>query len=124
MSKPEIGAGDVQITLHSGEEIVLKPSLACCYTISDYPGGAKAVMDKLDSLDLRTYAMVVRAGLNVGASAVKSLDQDLYETGLLALRDNLKVFVGIVFNGGRPLVAVEAEPEAEAEGERPQKAGD
>lgn len=125
MSKPEIGAGDIEIVL-DGETVVLKPSLQACQTLCRAPGGlyrasaydAPSVADRLLAYDLDTMAMIIRAGLGLGAGAVKELEEKIYNTGLLNLRLPLSNFVGIVANGGRPPAKLEdiASPPDQAAG--------
>lgn len=125
MSKPEIGAGDVEIEL-DGETIVLKPSLGACQALCRAPGGlyratpydAPSVADRLTAFDLDTMALIIRAGLGLGPGAVKDLEEKIYNTGLLNLRLPLSNFVGIVANGGRPPIQLEtpADPPEEAAG--------
>ncbi len=121
MSKPEIGAGDLKLEL-DGEEVVLKPSLGACTGICRAPGGIYgpgSVAERLARCDLDTMAMLIRLGLGVGPSAIKELEERIYRTGLIVVRDVLQEFVVIVANGGRPL---EPEPDAGDEAGRPPKA--
>lgn len=105
----ELGAGDYTIENFMGQTIVLKPTLECCLSLTRYPGGLyrasnygpPSLVDKLISCDLDVMAMVLRAGLGLGASAVKDLEEGIFRFGLVDMRDELSAFVGIVASGGR-----------------------
>lgn len=125
MTKPEIGAGDLEIDL-DGETVILKPTLECALALTRSEGGlytipgqvpGASVTDKLIRCDIDTMAMIVRAGLGLGASAVKDLEGRIYRTGLTRMRNQLATFVGIIANGGkRPSEEpVEAVPQPPAE---------
>lgn len=109
MSKPELGAGDVAIEL-DGEPVVLKCSYEACTALCRAPGGlysvngSSSVASRILQADIDTIAFVIRLGLGLGASAVKSLDEQIYRTGIVNLVGPLSVFVGNVARGGQPLV--------------------
>ncbi len=109
MSKPELGAGDVPLEL-DGEEIVLKCSYDAAVNLCRAPGGlysvngSSSVASRILAADIDTIAFVIRLGLGLGASAVKSLDERIYRTGIVNLIGPISLFVGNVARGGRPLV--------------------
>jgi hypothetical protein len=102
----ELGAGDTVITL-TGEEITLKPSLDCCIQLTTDPrgifGGEDSIYGRIGKLDIAVMAKVIRLALGLGASAVKDLEQRMFDTGLDTLRDPLWDFLGAVVTGGRKM---------------------
>ncbi len=78
MSKAELGAGDVPIEL-DGEAIVLRCSYDAAASLCRAPGGlysvngSSSVASRILGADIDTIAFVIRLGLGLGASAVKSL---------------------------------------------------
>lgn len=118
MSKPEVGAGDIEFEL-DGEKIVLKPSEGACLAICRAPGGLfgpGSVADRVDRADLDTMAMIVRLGLGLGPSSIKDMEAKIYRTGLFKVQTVATRFLVIISNGGQP--PAEEAPDAE----RPQPA--
>lgn len=103
-TKPQVGAGDIAITL-DGAPAVLKPTLECCQTLSRTSGGLYgpgSISERLSRYDFDVYPLIIRAGLGLGAGAVKELDGQVYAAGMLKLIGPLSKFIANVANGGMP----------------------
>lgn len=96
--QPEPGIGDVPLDL-DGEEVILRPSLKACIGISRLHSAPYETAQKVLGLDFDTSVKVLALGLN---QAPKQLEERLYRTGLVNVRNELIRFIHIVNNGGRP----------------------
>lgn len=77
MSKAELGAGDIPITI-DGQEYILRPTLAAATTLSRN-NGLQGSVQRCLSLDFEEIVRVVEAGL--GRSS-RDLREKLYKTGM------------------------------------------
>lgn len=104
MSKPELGAGDIEVEI-GGEKYTLKPSLGACMALTSDPAGLigseNSLFMRIGKLDITVMARVIRLGLGVGAGALRDLEEKIYSTGLTTLVDPLQQFLIVVVNGGR-----------------------
>lgn len=114
------GAANVTIEL-DGKEFVLKPTPECAIRLCRAPGGLTSTMDGANTLysrvsacDMDAMSEVIRAGLGVGSQADPKLGEKIYRSGIFTIRASLQVFVAIIGNGGRPLVA--AKPDEDEDG--------
>lgn len=104
MSKTEMGAGDVPVTI-DGREYVLKPTLKAAQELSRNNGIATAVQ-RCASLELDAVVQVVAAGLG---RSTKDLAQKIYDTGIRHVAPACITFLTNLSNGGRPLKEEELE---------------
>ncbi|TPM39378.1 hypothetical protein FJ951_27105 [Mesorhizobium sp. B2-2-3] len=98
MSKPQLGAGDVDIVLE-GETFTLRPTLKAAQAISRQAGGIMGALRGLANLDLDVATSIVADGLGKKPSEV---EETVWRTGIANLNADLTRFVMIVANGGRP----------------------
>lgn len=125
MTATSPGAGDLALTL-GGEEIVLKCTPAAALALCRAPGGIygiagqPGVTDRLLACDIDTMAFVIRAGLGLTGSAVKGLEESIWNYGLLAMRTQLSGFIGTLANGGKPINAAESGDAGPGEGAAPE----
>lgn len=109
MSRPEIGAGDVVVTL-DGETVTLRPSLKACTTLSRAQGGITGLVQKCLNYEFDTILSIIVAGLGMVGTGSKDLPERVYKTGLTELAAPCIRYLHIVANGGRyPLVQGEEE---------------
>jgi hypothetical protein len=94
------GSADIPLTL-DGEEVFLKPTLDACLGISRLHNAPITTAGKITDMDFDTILMVLALGLGVEPN--KKLQEKLYRTGVLFVRDPLIKFVHVVNNGGRPV---------------------
>lgn len=94
------GSADIKLTL-DGEEVYLKPTLEACLGISRLHHAPITTAGKVTDMDFDTILMVLALGLGVEPN--KKLQDKLYRTGILEVRDPLIKFIHVVNNGGRPV---------------------
>lgn len=100
MSKAEIGAGDLAITL--GEhEVVLKPTLKAAMSLSRSPGGLTKMAARCLDLEFEAIQSVIVAGMDGKFS--RDLAELIYQAGVINLSAACITFINIVANGGQPL---------------------
>lgn len=100
MTQPNIGAGNVVITL-GNEEVELHPTLRAAMTLSNNRGGLAALIDRCLSLEFSAIETVIIAGMD--GKGFKGLPQLIFDTGLMALCEPCIKFLNMLSNGGRPL---------------------
>lgn len=93
-----MGLGDVTIEL-DGEEMVLRPSLKACMTLSRSSNGITSAVQKCLAYDFDTIHQVIAAGL--GADS-RDLPEKIYRSGLIDLSPKCIRFLHVVANGGKP----------------------
>ena len=94
---------EVEVTLN-GKSQTLRCTLRAAKAVNA-GGGFMAVLSKLAAMDQDFYCLVAAAGLGKKPSEVEA---DVYRTGLPQLTEPLSSFVMLLANGGRPIVASEA----------------
>lgn len=95
------GEGDVILTL-DGEEVVLKPTLSACLTISRMNNGIRNTLNRVMELDFDTLVKVIAAG--IGKPVTKELQEAVYKTGVYVVGTPVMRFITVINNGGRPPV--------------------
>lgn len=100
MSKPEIGAGDVNINL-AGNDIVLKPTLFAVTVLSRGSGGLTRLATRCLDLEFSAIQEVIVAGM--GGKGSKDLPEMIYQAGIINLSEVCIRFINNISNGGRPL---------------------
>lgn len=107
MAEPNVGSGDISITL-DGEEYVLRPTANAALVISRQSGGLRGAIDSVLRLDMDVIVRVIQAGLGQQVSnKMKDLDVKVFKSGLTDQQGGLVSkcveFLHILANGGRPL---------------------
>jgi len=110
MTKPEVGAGDVEITL-GDHQLVLKPTLQAAISLSSAQGGISTLVNRCLNLEFDALHQVIAAGLG---SNSKDLQQLIYTTGMIQVSPVCIKFLTILANGGR--MRDEEESEAQETG--------
>lgn len=108
MSKPEIGAGDVPITI-DGQEYVLKPTLRAAQELCRNEG-ITMLLTRCANLEMETLRRVIAAGL--GRSS-RDLEEKLFKTGLRNVSGPCVDFLVNLSNGGMPVKKEDQEPPLE-----------
>lgn len=107
MNGPQVGGGNVIITL-AGREEVLTPSVQAAQSISRQAGGIAGAMQAVLKLDLDTIHSVIALGM--GFAGTRKPPQDLmeriYRSGLTdnsegALVSRCILYLRVLANGGR-----------------------
>lgn len=101
MSKPEPGAGDVEIVLE-GETFKLTPTLQASTFLSRQGGGLVGMVQRLSQMEMDAVVMVVAQGLGLSGQVSKDLPGKIYRTGLAELSGPCITFCNHLMNGGRP----------------------
>lgn len=111
MSEPEIGAGDVPITL-GGEDRLLSPSLQACLNLTKLagPDGLMGLVNRLSRYEFDVLVQVIAAGLGFAGQGPKELTGLVYDGGLHKMVPLAIRFVNHVMNGGRPVADVDDSP--------------
>ncbi len=116
------GDGAVEIILVGSDPVLLKCTVGAALRLCRQPGGLEStneatstVTSRLLDLDIPTMAEIIRAGLDIGQGAVKTLEEQIFKTGLLEVRRQLAPYVGALKNGGKPLTADDEGGEASGE---------
>lgn len=102
MSKPSIGAGNVEIELN-GETVVLRPNLKAAQNISRAKGGIMAAVDAVGKFDFDTMVNVIALGLGAEGKEARDLADKVYSTGMADLVAPVIRYLSILANGGRPV---------------------
>lgn len=110
MSKAEMGAGDVLITL-GDQEVILKPTLKAATVLSNGQGGITRMVQRCLDFEFDAIHTVILAGLGMKGS--KDLFELIYQAGLINLAPHCIQFLHVVANGGRPTGDAEEEEEDE-----------
>jgi hypothetical protein len=123
------GDNTLEVTL-AGEArpVVLTCTVGVCLALCAQPGGLQNLLGREDpahstvtsrllGLDLPTMALIIRLGLNTGPSSLPKLEQQIFETGLFSVMEQLAPFLGMVKNGGRRVM--EAPDDSESGGDAP-----
>jgi hypothetical protein len=98
----QLDAGEVEIELN-GKNLVLRPTLQACKTISRQRGGFAKVRDLLVSEDFDTIVSVIAVGTNQVRDTTE-LESAVFKNGIdTKLLLPLIEYVAILGNGGRPL---------------------
>ena len=117
MSKPSLGAGDVEITILDNE-YKLKPTLLAAKTLDKDFGGGMGAINRISQFDLGAVTKLIKVGLGLtdnGASKFGDglgLEEAVYKTGVMTLAAPCIRYVHVILNGGKP-------PVDEEEGEAP-----
>ncbi len=98
MSKPSLGAGNVDIEL-AGETVTLRPTLKAAQTISRQGGGIMGAVDRVTRFDLDALTAVVASGLDKPA---KDVAESVWRAGCSTLAPSVIKYLGMLANGGRP----------------------
>lgn len=116
MADSEPGENTLEITLTGyPEPVVLTCTSKVALALCAEPGGLEApapregqtfappstVTSRLLALDIPTMAKIIRLGCGVGPSAVKELEDQIFQTGLFDVMFQLAPFLGMVKNGGK-----------------------
>jgi hypothetical protein len=110
-------AGEVLIEL-AGETVALCPTLKAAQVVSTRWGGMSKPWDEVLEFNLDTCVFLVAAGL--GRKPNDELAAQVFATGLIALKNPLLAFVGMLSNGGKPLAqATKNAPAKAAPGNAP-----
>jgi hypothetical protein len=112
MTKPSLGAGNVEIEL-DGETVVLKPTLRAAQTISRQNGGILGAVDRVSKFDLDTLTQVVALGLNATGKDAETIPDKVWSTGMTDLVGPVTRYLSILANGGRPVKAGGGEEDAD-----------
>lgn len=102
MSKPEIGAGDVPITI-DGNDVVLRPTLEACLSINKNYGNLQTALNRLIAFDFDTTCDIIKIGLGLNPNQAKDLPKAVFEAGVIDLRPACLDFIHNILNGGRPI---------------------
>ncbi|WP_404927156.1 hypothetical protein [Mesorhizobium sp. ORM16] len=102
MSKPALGAGNVDIEL-DGEKVTLRPSLQAAQSISRQSGGISGAVRSVGQYDFDTIVAVVTLGLGLTGNEAKEVPNRVYRTGLTDLIGPVSTYLTIIANGGRPM---------------------
>lgn len=108
MSKPTLGAGNVEIEL-DGETVVLRPSLMAAQAISRQSGGISSAVRAVGNYDFDVIVSVVALGLGATGQDAKSIPEKVWRTGLTDLVGPVSTYLTIIANGGRPMSGGEGE---------------
>lgn len=102
MTKAQLGAGDVQITL-DGETRTLRPTLRAAKGISAQFGGFQKAFENIAALDLDAYIAVVSLGLDAKGDEAKEVPDLVWRTGMPNLTEPIARYLSNLANGGRPI---------------------
>lgn len=102
MSKTEMGAGDVAITI-DGKEYTLKPTLKAAQELSRN-NGIGGMVQRCASLELDAIVQVIAAGLG---RTSRDLSEKVYSTGVRNVAPAVITFLTNLSNGGRPITEEE-----------------
>ncbi|ETA72341.1 MULTISPECIES: hypothetical protein [Mesorhizobium] len=102
MSKPALGAGNVEIEL-DGETVVLRPSLMAAQAISRQSGGISSAVRSVGNYDFDVIVSVVTLGLGATGQEAKAIPEKVWRTGLTDLIGPVSTYLTIIANGGRPM---------------------
>src|ERR1044072_3239262 len=81
-TKPQVGQGNIKITL-DGEEYELRPTLNAALTISRLSGGIRGAIDAVLKMDIDVVVKIVQLGLATQvAKQFKDLPQTVWESGM------------------------------------------
>ena len=97
MSKPVMGAGNVEIEL-AGEQLTLKPTLHACQSISRQSGGIVGAIQALGRLDFDALVNVIALGIG---RKNKDIEEAVFSTGMDVLNPLAIEFVTNISTGGR-----------------------
>lgn len=100
------GAGDLEIELQ-GEGIVLRRTLGALIAFNRYnnrggiygAGGRDGLINHLGNSDVEAICFVVRQGLGVGPSAIKDLEERVFEEGAVNVASQLIPWVTSLAEG-------------------------
>lgn len=92
------GEGDVAITI-DGEDLFLRPSLSAALGISRLHNDLNKTMQYIMNMDLDTIVSVVSFGLSTPVT--KKLQEQVWRSGVFAIRTPLIRFLSVINNGGR-----------------------
>lgn len=110
MTKATLGAGNVTITLVD-EEVILRPTLRACQTISKQAGGIMSAVNAVGRFDIEVMTAVIALGLDIRKPAeVNELAEKVYTTGMADLVEPVTQYLSILANGGRPVSGGEENP--------------
>lgn len=101
MSKAQLGAGDVAITINGVEE-VLRPTLKAALSISRSSGGFRKAIQAVNDVDVDAIVSTIAFGLGIEGKAVDELLDRVYASGLASLVVPVSSYLLILANGGRP----------------------
>lgn len=108
-----LSEGEVEIDLN-GTKLTLKPTLAAIKALSRTHGGMNAVIQGLIGQNFETAVAVIRFGANMSDRDARNLEDRVFRNGLTTeLLTRLIEYVGMLANGGKPVVAAEPEPASE-----------
>lgn len=109
-----LAAGEMEVPLYGGA-VVLTSNLLACKLLSRHFGGVQPAMTRVAAGDIEAFILVVRAGLGIANDAearARDVDERVFRTGILTLTSPLTDFLINTANGGKPIGAEDAEPEA------------
>jgi hypothetical protein len=108
MSKPHLGAGNVDIEL-AGEIVTLRPNLKAAQNISRAKGGIMAAIEAVGRFEFDVMVTVITLGLGVDGKEARDIPDKVFTTGMADLVTPVINYLTILANGGRPVQAAGGE---------------